>query len=138
MPHSASASLRLRSGNQFSHRGHGGSAAAPPTPPSRIEPQALWAWDPRHSWDGRSPEPPQPELRVGRRTVESPTAKNMRTRVDPRLRLEASHFAFRFACEDCAHFDPSLARCSLAYVPAPRRGALEGRYLELCKTFELC
>jgi hypothetical protein len=61
----------------------------------------------------------------------------MRTRVDPQLRLEASQFAFRFACEDCAHFDPSLARCSLAYVPAPRRAALEGSCLELCKTFEL-
>ncbi len=34
-PHSASASLRLRSGYRVSHGGHGGSAAAPPTPPSK-------------------------------------------------------------------------------------------------------
>jgi len=62
----------------------------------------------------------------------------MRTRVDRQLRREAEQFGFRFACEDCAHFDPSLSRCSLAYIPLPRRAALERRYLELCKTFELC
>src|SRR5260370_19290692 len=33
VPHSASASLRLRSGNNFSHGGHGGGGAAPPPPP---------------------------------------------------------------------------------------------------------
>jgi hypothetical protein len=61
----------------------------------------------------------------------------MRTRVDDRLRAEAERFAFRFACDDCAHFDPAEARCSLDYPAAPRRDALEGRHLELCKTFEL-
>jgi hypothetical protein len=62
----------------------------------------------------------------------------MRTRVDMQLRLEAEQFSFRFACDDCAHFDRTLERCSLAYAPAPRRTALGEGHLELCKTFELC
>ncbi len=62
----------------------------------------------------------------------------MRTRVDTQLRIEAEQFSFRFACDDCAHFDPTLVRCSLAYTPAPRRAALDRSHLELCKTFELC
>jgi hypothetical protein len=68
----------------------------------------------------------------------------MKTVVDARLRLEAERFHLRFACEDCAHFhpgsgeaDPGGARCSLEYPPAPRRDALEGSDLELCKSFEL-
>jgi hypothetical protein len=61
----------------------------------------------------------------------------VRTPVDERLRTEAARFAFRFACEDCAHFDARGERCSLAYPPAPRRDALEAAVLELCKAFEL-
>jgi hypothetical protein len=77
----------------------------------------------------------------------------MKTRVDDRLRREAAQFAFRFACDDCAHFEPSSARCSLSYPASPRRSALLGartlersestgpsqpaRTLELCKAFEL-
>jgi hypothetical protein len=61
----------------------------------------------------------------------------VRTVVDDRLRLEAARFSFRFACEDCAHFDAPAARCSLSYPAAPRRDALSGRHLELCKAFEL-
>lgn len=62
----------------------------------------------------------------------------MRTPVDARLREEARRFAFRFACDDCAHFDARAARCSLGYPAAPRRGALEGgTHLELCKEYEL-
>ncbi len=61
----------------------------------------------------------------------------MKTRVDERLRREADRFVFRFACDDCAHFDAAAARCSLAYPASPRRDALEGRDVELCKTFEL-
>src|SRR5260370_36795508 len=40
-PHSASASLRLRSGNNFSHGGHrgGGGGPPPPPPPARGPPQ---------------------------------------------------------------------------------------------------
>jgi hypothetical protein len=61
----------------------------------------------------------------------------VRTLVDARLRAEAARFAFRFACEECAHFDPAGQRCSLAYAAAPRRDALRQVHLELCKEFEL-
>ncbi len=63
----------------------------------------------------------------------------MRTRVDGRLRVEAERFAFRYACDDCAHatIAPDSLRCSLGYPASPRRDALAGADLELCKTFEL-
>jgi hypothetical protein len=61
----------------------------------------------------------------------------MRTNVDDQLREEAQRFAFRFSCEDCAHFDASASHCSLAYPPAPRRDALRLTHLELCKEFDL-
>ncbi len=61
----------------------------------------------------------------------------MKTTVDARLRLEAARFSFRFSCDDCAHFEETGARCSLSYPAAPRRDALEGDHLELCKGFEL-
>lgn len=48
----------------------------------------------------------------------------MRTRVDERLVAEAERFAFRFACDECVHFDADGARCSLGYPAAPRRDAL--------------
>lgn len=61
----------------------------------------------------------------------------MKTRVDAVLLAQAAEFAFRFACEDCAHFDPARERCSLSYPAAPRRGALGEPEITLCKTFEL-
>lgn len=61
----------------------------------------------------------------------------MKTRVDAALRDEARRFAFRFACDDCVHFEPRSGRCSLSYPAAPRHGALDGPELVLCKTFEL-
>ncbi|HXX67036.1 MAG TPA: hypothetical protein VEK07_07640 [Polyangiaceae bacterium] len=72
----------------------------------------------------------------------------MRTNVDAQLLDEARRFAFRFACDHCAHFDPDSERCSLSFDPSPRRDSLdaalepaqprqEARSLELCKTFEL-
>ncbi len=61
----------------------------------------------------------------------------MKTRVDVLLRDEAARFAFRFACDDCAHFAAAGQRCSLAYPPAPRREALEAPALELCKAYEM-
>lgn len=61
----------------------------------------------------------------------------MKTGVDEQLRREAARYRLRFACDDCAHFDAESARCSLAYPAAPRRDALEGAELELCKSFEL-
>ena len=61
----------------------------------------------------------------------------MRTRVDPQLREEAEKFAFRFACDDCAHFEAAAGSCSLSFEAAPRRDALSRTHLELCKAFEL-
>jgi hypothetical protein len=84
----------------------------------------------------------------------------MRTRVDERLEREAARFAFRFACEDCVHFEHergperergsrtleesgperergSSGRCSLGYPAAPRREALQRTYVALCKSYEL-
>ncbi len=61
----------------------------------------------------------------------------MRTLVDELLKAEAARFAFRFACDDCAHFDERRSRCSLGYPSAPRRDALEGTHLETCKDFDL-
>ena len=61
----------------------------------------------------------------------------MRTLVDQRLLDEARRFAFRFACEDCAHFDADTGRCSLSYPTTPRRDDLGRPHLELCKTYEL-
>ncbi len=70
----------------------------------------------------------------------------MKTPVDARLLDEARRFAFRFACEDCAHFVAARGEraaahgaCSLGYPPAPRADALSGHAIEieLCKSFEL-
>ncbi|HLK40919.1 MAG TPA: hypothetical protein VKU41_29400 [Polyangiaceae bacterium] len=61
----------------------------------------------------------------------------MRTTLDDRTRDEARRYAFRFACDDCVHFDGEQASCSLAYPAAPRRDALERESVELCKSFEL-
>ncbi len=61
----------------------------------------------------------------------------MRTRVDQRLRDEAVTFHFRFACDDCAHFEREGEACSLGYPAEPRSDALEHPTLELCKAFEL-
>ena len=83
----------------------------------------------------------------------------MRTLVDARLREEAERFSFRFACDDCVHFDEGApvgasgaanvtvgatgaahvtnGRCSLRYPAEPRRTALAQEHVELCKEFEL-
>jgi hypothetical protein len=61
----------------------------------------------------------------------------VKTVVDERLRHEVARFELRFACDDCAHFDAGAARCSLDYPAAPRRDAMQGTEIELCKSFEL-
>jgi hypothetical protein len=61
----------------------------------------------------------------------------VRTAVDARLRAEAARFSLRFACDDCAHFDPPAQACSLGYPAAPRRADLLRPHLELCKEFDL-
>jgi hypothetical protein len=61
----------------------------------------------------------------------------VKTAVDARLRDEAARFAFRFACDDCAHFDERREQCSLGFPATPRRDALSASHLELCKAYEL-
>ncbi len=63
----------------------------------------------------------------------------MRTRIDARLRHEASQFALRFACDDCAHFDSPYATCAHGYPTTPHRRARldEGTELIFCKEFDL-
>jgi hypothetical protein len=73
------------------------------------------------------------DAREGRRGAVAP----VKTRVDERLHLEVARYEFRFACDDCAHFDVRGARCSMDYPAAPRRDALRGDAIELCKSFEL-
>ena len=71
--------------------------------------------------------------------------------VDDRLRAEARRFDLRFACPDCASFDPDgidpegeaegapRGRCSLGYPNAMHRDpSLQGRAeVVFCKAFEL-
>jgi hypothetical protein len=62
----------------------------------------------------------------------------MRTPVDARLREEAERFAFRFGCEDCAHFGAERGTCAHGYpTEAHRRTRLGGPFLVFCKEFEL-
>lgn len=63
----------------------------------------------------------------------------MRTRIDARLRDEASRFGLRFACDDCAHFDARQVACAHGYPTAPHRRNLLGDAEELtfCKEFDL-
>jgi hypothetical protein len=63
----------------------------------------------------------------------------VKTLVDSRLRLEATAFEFRYACEHCAHFDEPSGACAEGY---PNGGHRDTRIdaapsLEFCKSFEL-
>jgi hypothetical protein len=62
----------------------------------------------------------------------------MKTLVDDRLRDEARAFALRFACEDCAHFEPANESCGNGYPTEPhaRVDLSARRHLEFCKEFE--
>jgi hypothetical protein len=64
----------------------------------------------------------------------------MKTLVDDRLRDEARAFGLRFACEDCAHFEPERERCGNGYPTEPhaRVDLAARRQLEFCKEFEFC
>lgn len=59
--------------------------------------------------------------------------------VDARLRAEAERFALRFACPDCASYDPERRACSMGYPVSPHESPrLEGREsLVWCQMFEL-
>jgi hypothetical protein len=60
----------------------------------------------------------------------------VKTRVDPVLRDEARRFAFRFACDDCAHWTGTA--CGNAWPTFVPQGAIdEGDEVVFCKEFEL-
>lgn len=61
------------------------------------------------------------------------------TRVDERLRREASQFSLRFGCESCAHFDPERRACANGYPTRAHLGIdlAQVSSLEFCKEFEL-
>ncbi len=63
----------------------------------------------------------------------------MITRVDPQLRADIESFELRYACEDCTHFEPQGAGCSLGYLTTPHRARAitPGDSIVFCKTFEL-
>ncbi len=61
----------------------------------------------------------------------------MRTKVTLQLLDEAARFSLRYACDDCAHFLVSTARCAHGYPTGERTGELrEGREIEFCKEWE--
>jgi len=63
----------------------------------------------------------------------------VRSLVDATLAREARAFAFCFACEDCAHFDPKGPRCVHGYTERPSQSDLDpiGGVVTFCKEFEL-
>ncbi|MCA9583296.1 MAG: hypothetical protein KC416_15960 [Myxococcales bacterium] len=51
---------------------------------------------------------------------------------------ERERYQLRFACDDCAHFDPPREGCSLGYpVDEHREGKSVAEALTSCKEFEL-
>lgn len=63
----------------------------------------------------------------------------MITRVDARLRREASALELRFACEHCAHFESERRACGNGYPVEPHVSVDLERASEItfCKEFEL-
>lgn len=59
----------------------------------------------------------------------------------PRFEEEAARFGFRFACEDCGHFDPARERCRHEWPTALHRKArlADPSVAEVvfCKEFEV-
>jgi hypothetical protein len=77
--------------------------------------------------------------------------RSVRTRIDDRLRAEASRFSLRFACPDCAWHDQERGACALGFPneeharadlgigspPGEEQGPEERTEVVFCKTFEL-
>jgi hypothetical protein len=62
----------------------------------------------------------------------------VRHEVDAELLAEIARTRLRFACEDCAQFDPETGLCSAGYPNAEHRLARpDPRVIIFCKEFEL-
>jgi len=63
----------------------------------------------------------------------------VRTPVDAEFIRQATALRLRFACEDCAFFEPRSRECSEGYPNAGHRDVnlRGGTSLEFCKSFEL-
>ena len=63
----------------------------------------------------------------------------MHSPVDARFAEEASTYRLRFACPDCAHFQPETRTCSNGYPSEPHLGTevVPDSVVVFCKSFEL-
>lgn len=63
----------------------------------------------------------------------------MQTPVDDRLIEEAAKYRLRFACPDCAHFQPKSRSCSNGYPAQPHLATelVPQAVVIFCKSFEL-
>ena len=63
----------------------------------------------------------------------------MQSPVDAKLAEEASTYRLRFACPDCAHFQPETRTCSNGYPSGPHLGTelVPDAVVVFCKLFEL-
>lgn len=63
----------------------------------------------------------------------------MKSVIDDRLRQEQREYRLRFACADCAHFDPDQRRCSNGFPSEAHQPSELGdrAVLTFCKAFEL-
>ena len=63
----------------------------------------------------------------------------MITELDQPLIDELALYRVRFCCDDCIHYEPDSAECSLGYPTLAHRAHLltPGRTIIFCKTFEL-
>ncbi|PIS11210.1 MAG: hypothetical protein COT73_05195 [Bdellovibrio sp. CG10_big_fil_rev_8_21_14_0_10_47_8] len=69
-----------------------------------------------------------------------PTPKRLRTtiRFDGINPADFSTYDFRFACEDCSHFDAEGSRCTLGYDPQWHRKSFQQKSYELSGRMALC
>jgi hypothetical protein len=59
----------------------------------------------------------------------------------PEFDAERERFAFRYCCEDCAHFDAPRERCRHEWpneLHREREKSLVPEFCDFCKEFELC
>ena len=72
--------------------------------------------------------------------VHTPTPKRLRTsiRFDPMNAGDYLKYDFRFACEDCSHFNPENESCTLGYNSRWHRKDFQKKSFELGGKMALC